>query len=159
MSSPKPKSILSLDVGRKRVGLAGCDALGITIKPLPAIHRGTFKQDLQILQTYCQRRKVEGLIVGIPLDEEGKPTEQSKHCERYGHRIAIALDLPLAWINEHSSTWAAGEIHNLQHDRTGKLDSESAALLLEQWLEEGPELKPVHMAAYSTTEVVLDARS
>ncbi len=159
MSSPKPKSILSLDVGHKRIGLAGCDPLGITIKALPAILRGTFDQDLQTFQTYCQIRNVEGLVVGLPLDEEGKQTRQSIHCKRYGHRIAKALELPVAWVNEHSSTWTAGEVHKLQQDRTGKLDSESAALLLAQWLEEGPELKPVHVAAYSTTEVVLDARS
>jgi putative Holliday junction resolvase len=45
----------------------------------------------------------------------------------------------LVWVNEHSSSWAAAELRGLQGDRSGALDSAAAALLLEQWLLEGPE--------------------
>ena len=50
-------------------------------------------------------------------------------------------------MNEHSSTWAAGEQFGLMGDRSGRLDSAAAALLLEQWLAEGPELKPAQQSA------------
>jgi len=36
---PKPKSILSLDIGTKRIGLAYCDPLCITSNILPAVKR------------------------------------------------------------------------------------------------------------------------
>jgi putative Holliday junction resolvase len=78
-------------------------------------------------------------VVGLPLDRDGRPTEQAAHCRRYGERIARSLELPLAWVNEHASTWAAGEQRGLHGDRSGALDSAAAALLLEQWLAEGPE--------------------
>ena len=52
---------------------------------------------------------------------------------------AHAQSLPLAWVNEHTSSWAAGERWGLQGDRSGRLDSAAAAVLLEQWLREGPE--------------------
>ena len=134
--------MLSLDVGRKRIGLAGCDPLGITVTPLKALHRGRFDADLPVLQQLCQDRRVQGLVVGLPLDAAGQPTAQADHCRRYGRRLAQALQLPLAWVNEHSSTWAAGERHGLAGDRSGRLDSAAAALLLDQWLREGPDLKP-----------------
>ena len=139
---PVPCSVLSLDVGRRRIGLAGCDGLGITVTPLPALHRGRFEADLTLLRRHCRERHVQGLVVGLPLDAAGDPTEQAVHCRRYGLRLAAALDLPLAWVNEHSSTWAAAERHGLAGDRSGRLDSAAAALLLERWLQEGPELKP-----------------
>ena len=139
----RPCSVLSLDVGRKRIGLAGCDPLGITVTPLKALHRGRFDADLPVLQQLCQDRRVQGLVVGLPLDAAGQPTAQADHCRRYGRRLAQALQLPLAWVNEHSSTWAAGERHGLKGDRSGRLDSAAAALLLDQWLREGPDLKPV----------------
>jgi len=142
--APQPRSVLSLDVGRKRIGLAGCDALGISVKPLPALHRGRFDHDLTKLQSLCDSRRVEALVVGLPLDQEGQPTPQAEHCQRYGRRLAHHLKLPIAWVNEHSSSWAAAEQGNLHGDRTGRLDSEAAALLLEQWLQEGPE--PVEAA-------------
>lgn len=33
--APPPRSVLALDVGRRRIGLAGCDPLGLTVTPLP----------------------------------------------------------------------------------------------------------------------------
>ena len=134
---PQPCSILSLDVGRKRIGLAGCDPLGISVTPLSALRRGRFDADLVVLRAHCSARSVQGLVVGLPLDASGQPTAQAEHCQRYGLRLADALELPLAWVNEHSSTWAAGEQFGLTGDRSGRLDSAAAALLLEQWLAEG----------------------
>jgi len=49
-------------------------------------------------------------------------------------------------VNEPASSWAAGEAHRLHGDRSGALDSAAAALLLEQWLREGPEPLPVSAA-------------
>jgi len=136
---PKPCSALALDVGRKRIGLAGCDPLGFTVTPLAALARGRFAADLQRLAPLVSQRRVQALVVGLPLDCSGRATEQALHCRRYGERLARSLDLPIAWVNEHASSWAAGEQRGLHGDRSGALDSASAALLLEQWLAEGPE--------------------
>ncbi len=143
MTVPIPTSILCLDLGKKRIGLAGCDPLGISITTLPAIHRKTFQQDLEIIKTHCLNRNVRGLVIGLPLYENGSMTKQGVVFQTYGKKIAKLLDLPLAWVNEHSSSWEAGQKYNLQNDRSGKLDSTVAALLLEQWLKEGPPLQPI----------------
>lgn len=150
VAMPSACSVLSLDVGRRRIGLAGCDPLGITVTPLTALQRGRFDHDLLVLRDHCQRRSVQGLVVGLPLDAAGQLTVQAEHCRRYGLRLAQSLSLPLAWVNEHSSTWEAGERHGLQGDRTGRLDSAAAALLLEQWLQDGPALKPAQLMAAGT---------
>ena len=149
MTKPIPKSILSIDVGTKRVGIAGCDPLGITVTSLPAFHRKTFFEDLKILKGHCSNRNVKGLVIGIPFDQDGNLTKQAKLCRSYGTRIAQELDLPVAWVNEHSSTWEAKLRLKLSDDRTGKIDSEAAALLLEQWLLEGPELQPVSISLFN----------
>jgi len=140
---PSPRSVLALDVGRRRVGLAGCDALGLTVTALPALLRAAFPVDLAKLQAVVRERRVQALVVGLPLDAAQQPTEQARHCHRYGERLARELDLPLAWVNEHASSWAAAESRGLHGDRSGALDSAAAALLLEQWLSEGPEPTPL----------------
>ncbi len=138
-SRPQPRSALALDVGRRRIGLAGCDPLGVTVTPLPALSRGRLADDLAQLEPLLRQRQVQALVVGLPLDAEGLPTPQARHCRRYGQQLAAATGLPLAWVNEHSSSWAAAAQRGLQGDRSGALDSAAAALLLEQWLREGPE--------------------
>jgi putative Holliday junction resolvase len=107
--------VLALDVGRRRIGLAGCDPLGLTVTPLRALARGSFASDLEHLNTLVQQRRVLALVVGLPLDAAGQPTAQALHCQRYGER------------------------HGLHGDRSGALDSAAAALLLEQWLQDGPD--------------------
>lgn len=143
MAAPAPRSVLALDVGRKRIGLAGCDALGLTVTPLPALRRGRYPADLEQLKGFVERRRVTALVVGLPLDAQQQPTDQAEHCRRYGERLARHLQLPLALVNEYASSWAAAERHGLHGDRSGALDSAAAALLLEQWLQEGPEPAPV----------------
>ena len=143
MAPPTPRSVLALDVGRRRIGLAGCDPLGLTVTPLPALRRGRFQADLAQIAPLVEQRRITALVVGLPLDAAQQPTEQAEHCRRYGERLARQLQLPLAFVNEHSSSWAAGERHGLHGDRSGALDSAAAGLLLEQWLSEGPEPAPV----------------
>ena len=138
--------MLALDVGRRRIGLAGCDPLGLTVTPLTALRRGRYTADLEQLRALAHQRRVQALVVGLPLDGAMQTTEQAQHCRRYGERLARSLGLPLALVNEHSSSWAAGEAHGLHGDRSGALDSAAAALLLLQWLQEGPEPLPVAAA-------------
>jgi putative Holliday junction resolvase len=148
MGRPRPCSALALDVGRRRIGLAGCDPLGLTVTPLPALQRGAFHHDLARILDLVQRRSVCALVVGLPLDFGQQPTAQAHHCRRYGLRLVRALaetgrNLPLAWVDEHASSWAAAERNGLHGDRSGRLDSAAAALLLEQWLQDGPAPTPL----------------
>ena len=135
-------SVLSFDIGLKRVGLAGCDPLGLTVTPLDPLFRKSLEEDLKTLKMICIQRNVIGLVFGLPLDDKGNQTRQSIICKNYGLNIAKALQLPLAWVNEHSSSWEAQEKFKLQNDRSGKIDSVTAAILLQQWLNEGPKLQP-----------------
>ncbi len=142
-----PCSALALDVGRRRIGLAGCDPLGLTVTPLPALARGAFADDLAVLLPLLRSRRVQVLVVGLPLDASQRPTPQARHCRRYGDQLArslaqAGLPLPVIWVNEHASTWEAGERFRLHGDRSGRLDSAAAALLLEQWLREAPAAIP-----------------
>ncbi len=141
MSSRKSQSLLSLDLGLKRIGIAGCDKLGITVTLLPPLTRTTFINDIKYLRNICNQRNVSGLIIGLPLDEKGIETRQSKYCKKLGKKIASSLSLPLAWVNEHSSSWEAATKFNLKGDRSGALDSATAVILLEQWLQEGSTIK------------------
>ena len=140
MIKPKPCSVLCLDIGNKRIGIAGCDPLGISITHLPAIFRKSFDEDLKEFLKICSNRKVKGLVIGNPLDMYGKETTQSIRCKKYGVKLARCLKLPLAFINEHCSTFEAKEKFSLDNDKTGRIDSAAAAILLQQWLIEGPNL-------------------
>ena len=138
---PKSKSILSLDVGTKRIGLAYCDSLFITVNILPAVKREKNNNELKTIKNHIKKLNLTGFIIGLPLDEEGKMTSQAFDCEAYGKFLFNELKLPFSFVNEHSSTWESINRFRIKKDKTGLIDSLSAKVILEQWIKEGPELK------------------
>ena len=140
---PKPRSILSLDLGIKRIGLAYCDALCITSNILPAIKRFENYEELKIIKNHIEKFNLTGFIVGLPLDDEGNMTPQAFDCKSYGQLLSNELKLPFTYVNEHSSTWESSNRFGIKKDKSGLIDSFSAKIILEQWIEEGPELEEI----------------
>ena len=138
---PKSKSILSLDVGLKRIGLAYCDSLFITVNILPALKRERNNQEIIIIKEHIKKLNLTGFIVGLPLDESGGMTSQALDCKTYGEFLFNELKLPFSFVNEHSSTWESTNRFGVKKDKSGLIDSLSAKIILEQWIQEGPELK------------------
>ena len=138
---PKPRSVLGLDIGQKRIGLAYCDALNITVSILPAVKRTKDLIELNIIKKYIAIHNIRGIIAGLPLDEKGRMTNQAIYCKTYGDLVFNKFKLPYAYVNEHSSTWESTNRFGVKKDKTGLIDSLSAKIILEQWIREGPELK------------------
>ena len=138
---PKNKSILSLDVGTKRIGLAYCDSLFITVNILPALKRQKNNNELITIKSHIKELNLTGFIVGLPLDDKGKMTSQAFDCKTYGEFLFNELKLPFSFVNEHSSTWESINKFGVRKDKSGLIDSYSAKVILEQWILEGPELK------------------
>ena len=138
---PKSKSILSLDVGTKRIGLAYCDSLFITVNILPAVKREENNDELKTIKNHIKKLNLTGFIVGLPLDDDGRMTSQAYDCESYGEFLFNELKLPFSFVNEHSSTWESISRFGVKKDKSGLIDSLSAKIILEQWIKEGPELK------------------
>ena len=138
---PKSRSILSLDIGSKRIGLAYCDPLCITVNILPAVKRERENKEIITIKNYIEEYNITGFIVGLPLDDEGKMTKQAFDCETYGKYLCNKLKLPFSFVNEHSSTWESTNRFGVKKDKSGLIDSFSAKVILEQWILEGPELR------------------
>ncbi len=128
-------------MGTKRVGLAYCDPLCITSNILPAVKRFKNNQELKIIRNHVVELNLTGFIVGLPLDEEGKMTTQAIDCKNYGKLLSNELKLPFSFVNEHSSTWESSNRFGIKKDKSGLIDSFSAKIILEQWIEDGPELE------------------
>ena len=138
---PKCKSILSIDVGLKRIGLAYCDPLCITSNILPPVKRFENNQELNIIKNVINEFNLNGFIVGLPLDDKGEMTPQALDCKNYGQLLSNELKLPFSYVNEHSSTWESSNRFGIKKDKSGLIDSFSAKIILEQWIKEGPELE------------------
>ncbi len=139
---------LGLDVGQRRIGVAGCDGLGLVATGLTTIQRRSFDQDVAQLRYWVQERQAEILVVGLPYTLAGELGFQAQQVQKFANRLRAALELPVAYVDERFTSQEAKE--NLQLSRRdrrrnkGAIDREAATIILQQWLEQrrSPALLP-----------------
>ncbi len=105
-----PGRVLALDLGKKRIGLAISDGLGITAQGLPTLERRNKRTDLAALATLIKNRDVTQVLMGNPLHMSGTAGRQSE------------------WAREF-----AGAIEK----RAAAVDKLSAVILLQSYLDSG----------------------
>src|ERR1700759_312923 len=64
--------VLALDLGKKRIGLALSDPLGITAQGLPTLERTNIRQDMSALAALIAEREVTLLLMGNPIHMSGQ---------------------------------------------------------------------------------------
>jgi putative Holliday junction resolvase len=136
---PAAGRILALDVGRKRVGLAVSDELGITAQGLETLHRTRIRDDLDALKEIAERRNVKLLLVGRPLHMSGEESRQSEYTKEFAERLRQHLGLPLIYWDERLTS---AEAERMLREAGASLDEKkkavdrlAAVLLLESYLE------------------------
>ncbi|VXD20794.1 putative Holliday junction resolvase [Planktothrix serta PCC 8927] len=132
-------SALGLDIGRKRIGVAGCDGTGLIATGLTTILRRSFAQDIEQFQELVQQRQVQILVAGLPYNLNGSLGSQAKQTQNYAQRLANALKLPLEYIDERLTSYQAEQLmisENISPSRNkSMIDRKAAAIILQQWLD------------------------
>ncbi|NJN49256.1 MAG: Holliday junction resolvase RuvX [Alkalinema sp. RL_2_19] len=135
-------SVLALDIGKKRIGVAGADRLGMFANGLMTIKRRSLPQVIEELRWLVQEREVTLLVIGLPYLMDGTVGPQAKNTQKTGKAIAKALELPIAWVDERLTSFAAEELLKAEHispsRNKGAIDRKAAAIILQQWLDEQP---------------------
>ncbi len=133
-------SALGLDVGRKRIGVAGCDRTGLIATGLTTIERQSFNSDVAQLQFIIQEREVQVLVVGLPYSMNGSLGFQAKHVQKFAQRLSNALQMPVEYVDERLTSFQAEQLLQAENRspsrHKGLIDRKAAALILQQWLDE-----------------------
>lgn len=141
-------SALGLDLGRRRIGVAGCDRTGLIATGLTTIHRTTFARDTAQLQHWVQERQVELLVAGLPYNMDGQLGKQARRTQKLARRFATALQLPLEYMDERLTSYEAELMLQAEHISPSRhkemIDRKAAALILQQWLDQRRQLPPSH---------------
>lgn len=133
---------LGLDVGRRRVGIAGCDGTGLIATGLTTLvrSRSSFGADVEAVGAIARSRQVELLVVGLPYRMDGELGSQAHHTQKYARRLGLALELPITYVDERLSSVQAEEMLRaegvaLSYNK-GLIDCRAAAIILQRWLDE-----------------------
>src|SRR5580692_5896290 len=106
-SEKGPRTILAVDYGRRKIGLALSDALALTARPLAIVPRTNRAAAFRTLRELSRQHNVGLIIVGCPLHLSGKASDLSNEATRFASRLQKELGLPVEMFDERLTTWQA----------------------------------------------------
>lgn len=128
-----------MDYGRKRIGLAISDPLGMIASPAGFIVRREGKRPpITKILARAQELEARGFVVGLPLDGEGNETEWTAEVRSLGAEIAKRTGMPVRFLDERFTTAVAlrtmKELGESTRGRKGDVDALAATVLLQNAL-------------------------
>ena len=147
------RSILSIDYGRARVGLAVADADAKLAQPLGVLERVNRNEDMRRLREVVRERGVKQIVVGLPLRLDGSRGEMAEEAERFAERVRKQIGVPVELVDERLTSWEAERLLEetqgrfLHAEKTGghkgprkvqekmTVDAVAASVILKDYLE------------------------
>ena len=129
-------SILALDVGTKRIGLALASYVARISSPYKTISNDD--ATWQTLRDICQQEGITQLVVGLPRGLDGQTTAQTEYAESFAHTLAAEVGLPIQLQDEAvTSRQAEAELAARgKHFVKGDIDALAAVYILDDYLAE-----------------------
>ena len=118
--------------------MAVSDELHITVRPLKALRRTSWKQLLRSVSDAVTSLDAKALVIGLPLRLDGSEGEAALDAQRAARNFQLSLDLPVYLHDERLTTRAADEsLRDAGLDdsrRRERLDSTAAAIILRDFI-------------------------
>jgi putative pre-16S rRNA nuclease len=131
--------VAAIDLGKVRVGVAISDELGVLAHPRDPLGGGNQKRLLQDLVALAKAEGLGRFLVGLPLNRTGGEGREAARARRFAQTLADATGLEVELVDERFSTVEAtrrlAEGGVSARDRRPIVDSASAAVLLQAWLD------------------------
>jgi len=135
----RPRRILAVDYGRKRIGLALSDELQLTAQPLLVLQRANRRDDLRRLRDICRKQGVARILVGHPLHMTGEAGEMAEEAARFASRLRKELGIEVDLVDERLTSWEASrliaESGSSSRRKETSIDDVAAAIFLREYLE------------------------
>jgi len=125
--------ILAIDIGLKRIGIS-VSLDGKIATPLKAVIRKNRKQASLEVKNLLSHWEIDILVVGIPMDSSNSE-EMKRRFEHFTN--LIKFEGKIVFQDESLSSFEAKELMqgNIRAKRDGRIDSLSAKIVLERYLE------------------------
>lgn len=140
MNQTQNGSLLALDVGSKRIGVALAGSGVRFAKPLTTLEHteDIFAEIVGLVQD----NQVTVVVVGYPRGLEGQITEQTKSIEAFVEDLKQHLSVPVAWQDETLTSVKAETELESRHKggmyNKSDVDALAATYILEDYINEHP---------------------
>ena len=128
--------ILGVDFGKKRTGTAYMD-MEIKIPfPCELIEESNAKKIKRALMNIIEEKKIDTVVFGLPLSEDGKENEWCFEIRRFAEFLLKSVKVNIVFIDEYGTSKEAEYILRGKKKRIKKKNNDlvAATLILENYL-------------------------
>ena len=131
-------TVIALDVGSVRIGVAASDALGITAQALETWTRKGLENDLAHFANLARARGAGAFVLGLPRNMDGSEGQQAADTRAFGDALAARTNLPLHYVDERLTSASAylalqeGGLKRRAHKAV--VDKVAAVLILQTYM-------------------------
>lgn len=131
--------LIGIDYGRKRVGVAASDPLGIFASALDTVPATKI---IEYLQKYSESETIVRFVVGYPMNLNGKPSEAAADVDAFLKVLTKKFpDIPISLEDErftsvlaHRAMIDGGMKYKDRRDKNS-VDKISAAIILQSYMD------------------------
>ncbi|MBI4287491.1 MAG: Holliday junction resolvase RuvX [Chloroflexi bacterium] len=138
--------ILALDLGKRRIGVALSDALGIMATPLMVIASRGAEADVAGILKLVQDNAAERVVVGMPLSLDGSAGPEAQRVQEFIGLLSRSSPVPVESWDERLSTVAAEREMIAggagRSRRKQWRDAVAASLVLQSYLDRVRDVRP-----------------
>lgn len=150
--------LIALDVGTKRIGVAKADSSVRIAIPYAAVEvDGT---EFQKIASLARAWDIDNFVIGLPRNSKGEETDQSKYVRKFAAQLKQSIKGAKICFQDESLTSVEAEkrLKNRKKGyKKGDIDSEAAAIILQDFLEQRTG-KPTTRAAATKRKTVQGAK-
>lgn len=134
------RRLLGIDVGSKTLGLALYTAAAGIVTPLKTIRRGKLQDDLEDLAALITDYGVDALVVGYPLEADGKEGARCQSVRAFVRDLERAVPHALIILHDERYSSAAAEeallaINSKRKTCRAVSDAVAAQFILQSYLD------------------------
>ncbi len=123
-------TVIAFDFGLKRIGVAVGNSLLKQATALKIIDAPTNDGKFAAIGALLQEWQPDLVVVGLPLHPDGVEHEMTARCRRFANQLHGRYGLPAVLVDERYTSAV------LKQQRGQHVDSEAAALILQQYFEQ-----------------------
>lgn len=131
--------LMAIDYGKKRTGIAVTDILKIVPGGLATVET---KNLLKFISGYCQKEKVDEIIVGLPKQMNNTDSETKKYIDIFVKKLKEILpDIPVVFYDERFTSVIAhktmldGGLKKKKRQNKELVDEISAVIILQSYMD------------------------
>ena len=129
--------VLGLDIGKKRIGIAMSDIMGLIAHPVETILREPENLAIEKIRAICKENNIKKIVAGLPKNMNNTIGEQAQDCMDFAANFQD--DYEIVFEDERLTSKQAEYIlaqTGRKYTKDKKLvDLKSACIILQQYLD------------------------